>query len=119
LVYPLFSPGERAGAAAFGDLKSDTTASSKPAVDPLADKETFLNLLVAQLKNQNPLNPLDGMQFVTQLAQFSQLEQLLGIRGGIDNLTELLTTPAATTTTSNSTGATAGAGASSSSNGQE
>lgn len=119
MVSPLFSPGERTGAVAFRDLKSDTTASSKPAVDPLADKETFLNLLVAQLKNQNPLNPMDGMQFVTQLAQFTQLEQLLGIRGGIDKLTELLTTPAAATTTSGSTGAPAASGASSSSNGQE
>jgi flagellar basal-body rod modification protein FlgD len=40
-----------------------------------ADKSTFLKLLVAQLKNQNPLNPSDGIQFVTQLAQFTSLEQ--------------------------------------------
>ena len=43
------------------------------------DKETFLKLLVAQIKNQNPLNPTDGAQFVAQLAQFSQLEQTIGI----------------------------------------
>jgi flagellar basal-body rod modification protein FlgD len=40
-----------------------------------ADKNTFLKLLVAQLQNQNPLNPADGVQFVTQLAQFTSLEQ--------------------------------------------
>lgn len=43
-------------------------------------KEAFLQLLVAQVKNQNPMNPTDGVQFLSQLAQFSQLEQLLGIR---------------------------------------
>jgi flagellar basal-body rod modification protein FlgD len=38
-------------------------------------KNMFLQLLVAQLKNQDPLNPTDGTQFVTQLAQFQQMEQ--------------------------------------------
>ena len=43
--------------------------------DGLTSESTFLKLLVAQLKNQNPLNPADGLQFVTQLAQFTTLEQ--------------------------------------------
>jgi len=38
-------------------------------------KNMFLQLLVAQLQNQDPLNPADGTQFLTQLAQFQQLEQ--------------------------------------------
>lgn len=37
--------------------------------------DTFLKLLVSQLKNQDPLNPLDGTQFTGQIAQFSSLEQ--------------------------------------------
>jgi flagellar basal-body rod modification protein FlgD len=37
----------------------------------------FLQLLVAQLRNQDPLNPSDGTQFVAQLAQFQQLEQAI------------------------------------------
>ena len=48
--------------------------------DPLADEQTFLKLLVSQLKNQNPLSPTDGTQFVSQLTSYSQLEQLIGIR---------------------------------------
>lgn len=39
-------------------------------------KDDFLTLLVAQLQNQDPLNPADATEFTAQLAQFSQLEQL-------------------------------------------
>jgi len=39
----------------------------------------FLQLLVAQLKNQSPLNPLDPTQFVGQLAQFSELSEVTQI----------------------------------------
>jgi flagellar basal-body rod modification protein FlgD len=42
-------------------------------------KNMFLQLLVAQIKNQDPLNPSDGVQFLTQLAQFEQLEQSLSL----------------------------------------
>ncbi len=40
----------------------------------------FLKLLVTQLKSQNPLNPQDGTEFVSQLTQFSSLEELINIR---------------------------------------
>ncbi|MCX6633038.1 MAG: hypothetical protein NTW28_36040 [Candidatus Solibacter sp.] len=46
-----------------------TTATSQ------VNKNMFLQLLVAQIKNQDPMNPSDGAQFLTQLAQFQQLEQ--------------------------------------------
>lgn len=39
-------------------------------------KDQFLKLLIAQMQNQDPLNPMDGMQFASQLAQFSSVEQL-------------------------------------------
>ena len=42
-------------------------------------KEDFLQLLVAQLKSQDPMNPMKGQEFAAQLAQFSSLEQLLNI----------------------------------------
>lgn len=59
-------------------------------VDPLANKETFLQLLVAQIKNQNPLSPQDGVQFLSQLAQFTDLEQSLGMRQDIAAIKDLL-----------------------------
>jgi len=49
-------------------------------------KEDFLKMLVAQLKNQDPLNPMSGTDFATQLAQFSSLEQLTNLNQGITNL---------------------------------
>ena len=56
-------------------------------------KNMFLQLLVAQMKNQDPLNPADGAQFLAQLAQFQQLEQSINtgqdisaIRGDLDKL---------------------------------
>jgi len=52
---------------------SNSAASSSGGVD----KNMFLQLLVAQLRNQDPMNPSDGTQFVAQLAQFQQLEQTL------------------------------------------
>jgi flagellar basal-body rod modification protein FlgD len=67
-------------------------AANSQATGPTAEKKAedqktqFLQLLVAQLKGQNPLNPLDGTQFVTQLAQFSSLEQLATINA---TLTEM------------------------------
>jgi flagellar basal-body rod modification protein FlgD len=60
-----------------GTSRTPTTQDpTTAATDKLgADKNTFLKLLVAQLKYQDPLNPADGVQFVTQLAQFTSLEQ--------------------------------------------
>ena len=57
---------------------------------PAAQQDTFLRLLVAQLQNQNPLDPSDPIQFVTQLAQFSALEQTTGIRQQLASIESLL-----------------------------
>ncbi|HXB70628.1 MAG TPA: flagellar hook capping FlgD N-terminal domain-containing protein [Candidatus Acidoferrales bacterium] len=57
---------------------SGTSQSTSPAAatgSTQVTKNMFLQLLVAQLKNQDPLQPADGTQFMTQLAQFQQLEQ--------------------------------------------
>jgi flagellar hook assembly protein FlgD len=85
--------------AAATDPTAPTTpsASTNPiAPDQLTDKNTFLKLLMAQVRNQDPLNPTDSTQFIGQLVQFSQLEQLLGINQGVQSLITKTPTPAPT-----------------------
>lgn len=48
-------------------------------------KDAFLQLLVAQLQNQDPLAPQDNSEFVAQLAQFSSLEELQNITSSMNN----------------------------------
>jgi flagellar basal-body rod modification protein FlgD len=50
-------------------------------------QQEFLTLLVNQLQNQDPLSPMDSDEFSVQLAQFSQLEQLIGINEKLDSST--------------------------------
>src|SRR2546423_14866086 len=64
-----------------------SSSSTNPlAPDQLANESTFLKLLMAQVQNQDPMNPTDSTQFIGQLVQFSSLEQLLGINQGIQSL---------------------------------
>ncbi len=52
----------------------------------LANQNVFLQLLIAQLKHQDPSNPADGTAFVTQLAQFTTLEQTTQSRIDLDSI---------------------------------
>jgi flagellar basal-body rod modification protein FlgD len=104
-------------------------AASAPAnaAGSLANKSTFLQLLVAQIKNQDPTQPQDGVQFVSQLAQFSQLEQSIATNttlgtmntalgsantelGSIQGLLGNTTTAPSATSTSTSNSGTTGSG---------
>lgn len=80
---------------------TSSTASGSVAGLPgsLTSESTFLNLLVAQIQNQDPLNPTDSIQFVGQLVQFSQLEQLLSINQGVTTLASDVQPPASSGTT--------------------
>jgi len=63
---------------------SSQTADSS--TDGLVTEQSFLQLLVAQMQNQDPTQPQDGTQFVAQLAQFSSLEQEIQMRQDLDTL---------------------------------
>lgn len=64
-----------------------TTASDAKAT---VDYQSFLKLLTAQLRNQDPLAPMDATQFITQLAQFSTVEQGMQTNQTLTQLLETL-----------------------------
>ncbi len=92
-------PATQTNQTAAGTSGSSSTTGS--GADPLANESTFLTLLVSQLKNQNPASPMDGTTFVTQLAQFSDLEQNLAMRQDLDSINSKYTGTAATATAGN------------------
>ena len=70
--------------AQFPGTESENKSSSD------VSKNEFLQLLVAQLQNQDPMNPIENQEFLAQLASFSSLEQLMSINSGIAELTGVL-----------------------------
>lgn len=72
---------------------SSSSATSTNPSDDLASEQTFLKLFVAQLQNQDPLDPnqQDPTQMVSELAQFSELEQLVNIGSQVGSIDTYLT----------------------------
>jgi flagellar basal-body rod modification protein FlgD len=91
-----------------GTQTTQTNSSQTSGLDSLANEQTFLKLFIAQLQNQDPMNPQDGTQFVAQLAQFSDLEQTLGMHTDITairtNLENYLGTGSSTSSGTSGTG---------------
>lgn len=89
---------------ALSPLPSGIAVVSQPGVKPLKttlDQSDFLRLMTAQLKYQDPTNPVDNSEYVAQLAQFSMVSgvaesnQKLGrIAASLDALVDRLTPPA-------------------------
>ena len=72
-----------AGTTNTSSTSTATTSSSKTSA---LGQDQFLTLLVAQLQNQDPLNPADATEFTSQLAQYSQLEQLFNLNDSMEQL---------------------------------
>lgn len=60
----------------IGSIVNADGTVTKTNPNSTTNKDTFLKLLVAQLKYQDPTSPVDSSQFMAQSAQFSMLEQL-------------------------------------------
>src|SRR5699024_5391378 len=56
------------------------------APSPDLGKDEFLKILMTQLQNQDPLDPMDDKDFSEQMATFSSLEQLMNMSGTMDNI---------------------------------
>lgn len=72
-----------------GPIGAPVAATDESSVaSEAADFESFLTLLTAQLRNQDPLAPLDSTEFVAQLANFSSVEQQIQTNDKLDALAE-------------------------------
>ena len=66
-----------------------TSGDELRAVNSELGKDAFLKILIAQLSNQDPLDPLKDQDFIAQMAQFSTLEQMTNMNKSIDQMNAL------------------------------
>lgn len=65
------------------------SAANTSAAKASVDYQSFLRLLVAEMKNQDPTKPMDSTQYIAQLASFSQVEQSIQVNSKLDSLLQL------------------------------
>src|SRR5574344_3106441 len=75
---------------AVNNFNKANTVNGRTASQQLG-KDDFLKLLITQLSNQDPTNPMENTEFVAQMAQFSSLEQMTNMSTGFDRLSSMLT----------------------------
>lgn len=76
---------------AAGQQNGAARQSTEAAATASADFDSFLRLLTAQMRNQDPLSPIDSTQFVEQLASFSTVEQQIQTNSQLEDLVASLT----------------------------
>ncbi|MGO4684482.1 flagellar hook assembly protein FlgD [Hyphomicrobium sp. 2TAF46] len=69
-----------------GSSTSTDTATSAAAKSNTLNYNDFLKLMIAQMQNQDPLNPTDSTQYMSQIAQFSSVEQSINTNSKLDQL---------------------------------
>lgn len=73
------------------DAQADTSSNAAKKTDTLG-RDQFLKILLTQLQNQDPTNPIDDREFVTQLATFSSLEQQMNMNESITQMNQIMST---------------------------
>ncbi|MGH9654399.1 MAG: flagellar hook capping FlgD N-terminal domain-containing protein [Bryobacteraceae bacterium] len=103
---------QQADAAGAAQASANANANSGTGTNGLDNTSAFLQLLVAQLKNQDPTQPVDPTTFVTQLAEFNDVEENMGSKQDLDAMSEqylgVTTPPSAITDTTDGTDSTDG-----------
>jgi flagellar basal-body rod modification protein FlgD len=70
-------------------LTSDQLNAASQAVTTELGKDAFLKLLIAELSNQDPLDPMSDREFIAQMAQFSTLEQMTNMTKALEGLSSM------------------------------
>ncbi len=81
MVTPVSGTGSTGNSSSAQTAKAATAAASAS-----LDYNTFLQLLLAQLKNQDPTKPMDSTEYMSQLASFSNVEQSIKMNNKLDDL---------------------------------
>ncbi|MGL4981305.1 MAG: flagellar hook assembly protein FlgD [Treponemataceae bacterium] len=84
------STSEKAHAKLQVDSFNKTLVVNGRAANPELGKDDFLKLLIAQLANQDPTQPMENTQFIAQMAQFSSLEQMTNMGNEFSKLASML-----------------------------
>jgi flagellar basal-body rod modification protein FlgD len=98
-VASALAPRHAAVQATPKDTTGSTTGNSSSTASNSSDitANDFLTLLVSELKNQDPTQPTDPNQYITQLAQVNSLQQLISINQGIGTLDSAISSPSSST----------------------
>ena len=70
----------------YTSQSTSTASTSSTSSATTVDYQSFLKLLVAEMKNQDPTSPMESTDYVAQLATFSQVEQSVQINSKLDNI---------------------------------
>ena len=92
----------RATSTQSSSSSSSTDSSSSSSSTSTITANDFLTLLVAEMKNQDPTQPTDPSQYISQMVDVNSLQQLIGINQGVTSLDTAAGASTATTSTSGS-----------------
>jgi flagellar basal-body rod modification protein FlgD len=79
------------GTSSTAGTSTNTASSTVPTITQTLGENDFLNLLVTELQNQDPMQPMDDTQSIAELAQFSALQEMTNVATAVNTLNQTMT----------------------------